>query len=123
VQVTLNGTSASAILNVTTTAPHAALKKWAPFGPGGGLIFAAFLVVPFSRAKYRALLRMLLVTMLFSLVACGGGGNGGGGGGGGGGKISDPGTAAGNYSFMVTGVSGSGSNAITVSSTVAVSVQ
>lgn len=94
-------------ISVTTTAPIAALvlpktnghgRGWAGAGGGAILAFLVFLGIPARRRSWRSMLGMMvLMVALGSLAGCGGGGSGGG-------STGDPGTAAGTYTFTVTGV-------------------
>lgn len=120
IDVNLSGSSVDVTFNVTTTAPHmlAALRT-APAGTAVGLAASALLVflIPVAFRRRRALLSFAALAFLLTLGACGGGGGGGRGG------HTDPGTASGNYTFNVTGTSGSGLSAASVTTSVLVTVQ
>jgi hypothetical protein len=111
-------------LTVNTTAPHALAKN------SEGMrneLWAASFSMPLAAlvligAPYRRNLRKLLLAALLSVLLIGlgcGGGSGGGGGGGSG----DPGTPPGSYAITVTGTSGSGSTALTHTTTFTLVVQ
>jgi hypothetical protein len=96
----------SAIATVTTTAPvtgalrypdmHGNRRGWESAGGGAVLAFLVFLGIPARRRSWRAMLGMvMLLAALGGMAACGGGG------GGGTTKQTDPGTAAGTYTFTV----------------------
>ena len=128
-QVNLTGASTTVTFTATTTAPHAlAQSQPAPplgtIGIGFGALMTIFMLLGARPRKYCS--AMALGSFLLVLLACGGGSSGtggGGGGGGGGGSNTDPGTPAGQYSFTVTGVTGSGSTANTFNTPVTVVVQ
>jgi Bacterial Ig-like domain (group 3) len=92
---------------------------------GAALALLALLGIPKQRRAIRSMLGMLaVVLMLGGLAACGGGGGGsssGGGGGSGGGGTSNPGTAAGMYTFTVSGT-GSDTSKTAASTTFTVTV-
>jgi hypothetical protein len=102
--VAMGGTATA---TVTTTAAVAELaypnvhgkgNGWAGAGGGAVLAFLVFLGIPARRRSWRAMLGMLvLMGALGSLTSCGGGGSSNSGGSG----NSDPGTAAGTYTFKV----------------------
>src|SRR6185369_3459440 len=78
--------------------PH--IGGWAEAGGGAVLALLALFGIPARRRGWRAMVGMLVVLFAIGgLAACGGGGGSSGGGGGG---TSDPGTAAGAYTFTVT---------------------
>jgi hypothetical protein len=122
---------ATAVATVTTTAPSTTTaarlaspriggKRRGWEGAGGGAVLALLLFfgIPARRRKWQSMLGMLVLTMaLGSLAACGGGGGGGGGGG-----TTDPGTAAGTYTFTVV-ATGNPSVTPTVQTTFTVTVQ
>lgn len=121
-QVTANGSAATATFNVTTTASHqiSSLSSW----EGNGLVYAVLLGL-FAPVMYRRrgiFLTLLAAALLFSQTACGGGG-GNASGSGGGSTNTDPGTAPGVYSFTVKAQSGSGATAYSTSTPVSVLVQ
>jgi subtilase family serine protease len=128
---------ATAVATVTTTAASTTASRLASprfggkgrgwEGAGGGAVLALLLLfgIPARRRKWQSIVGVLVLTMaLGSLAACGGGGGGGGGtgGGGGGGGTTDPGTAAGTYTFTVV-ATGSPSVTPTVQTTFTVTVQ
>ena len=87
-------------------------------GGGAVLAFLVFLGVPARRKSWRAMLGMVvLLVTLGSLAACGGGGSSGGGGGG----TGVPATAAGAYTFTVSGT-GNDAASTTASTTFTVTV-
>jgi hypothetical protein len=112
------------LLSLSATAPHSALRQSALQKPPNWWIAPAvtlccgimlFGTVAPRRRRWATLVVLQLIMLLTMLPSCGGGGSGGGGGGGGG--PTDPGTPAGSYPITVTATSGSGSAAITHSST------
>jgi Pro-kumamolisin, activation domain/Bacterial Ig-like domain (group 3) len=111
-------------LTINTTASHtvaASLKAeqsglWAC---SFGLPLAAILLIDVRRRLWPTLSILCIVTFLLLGVACGGGSGGAGGGGGG----DDPGTPPGSYAITVTGTSGSGSTALTHTTTFTLVVQ
>jgi hypothetical protein len=109
VPTTAIATGATGTATVTTkAATTAGLVR--PAIPGkikglldGGAVLALLVMlgIPSKRRSLRAMLGVLMLTIVLGgLAACGGGSGGGGGGGGG---SSDPGTASGTYTFTVTG--------------------
>ncbi len=103
-------TSGQATASVTTTAATADLiypkvgkgKGWLGAGSGAVLAVLFFLWIPARRRSWRAMLSILVaMAVMGALSSCGGGSSGGSGGGGGTGP-SNPGTAAGSYTFTVT---------------------
>ncbi len=73
--------------------------EWLGAGSGAVLALLVFFGIPARRRSWRSMLPVLVVMVAIgTLASCGGGGSSGGGGGGG---QSDPGTAAGTYTFTV----------------------
>jgi Pro-kumamolisin, activation domain/Bacterial Ig-like domain (group 3) len=104
VPVNLNGTSVQASVTVTTAAAHkAAVEAPVLFGNAGRIAVAGLvlLLMPWMRRRGRVLLGLVMLVLTLGLGACGGGGGSGGGSGGGGGGNTDPGTAAGTYTFQL----------------------
>jgi subtilase family serine protease len=106
VSTTSFDSTGSGTATVTTSAattgslqkPH--IGGWAEAGGGAVLALLALFGIPARRRGWRAMVGMLVVLFAIGgLAACGGGGGSSGGGGGG---TSDPGTAAGAYTFTVT---------------------
>ncbi len=119
--VDLNGSSATVTFNVTTTASHTVpalhvVRLGMPAGLTASVIL--LLSIPVVHRRRRGTLGLAALACLLILGACGGGGSGGGVRG-----HTDPGTPSGNYTFTVSGTSGSGSSAATVSTSVPVAVQ
>ena len=126
----------TAVATVITTAPSTTAARLASprfggkgrgwEGSGGGALLALLWLfgIPARRRKWQSIVGVLVLTIaLGSLAACGGGGGGGGsGGGGGGGGTTDPGTAAGTYTFTVV-ATGNPSVTPTVQTTFTVTVQ
>jgi subtilase family serine protease len=117
--VTVNGTNTTTTLTVNTTAAHfvpgtfsAANRGMGWFAASGGGLFAGVLVmgVPSRRRKYTAMFGMVLLAFAVTGVACGGGSSSTG--------PTNPGTPAGNYTVVVSAVSGSISRTLNVSVTV-----
>ncbi len=109
VSLSAGTTSGQATATVTTTAAVANLvypkigngKGW--LGAGGGAVLAVFVFfgIPARRRSWRFMLGILVAMLaLVVLSSCGGGSSGGGGGGGT--NPTNPGTAAGTYTFTVT---------------------
>jgi hypothetical protein len=94
-------------------------RKWAGSGGGAVLALLLFLLTPARRRRWQSMLGLFaLMVALGSMVACGGGGSGGGGGS----TVTDPGTAAGTYTFTVV-ATGNPSVTPTVQTTFTVTVQ
>jgi hypothetical protein len=126
IQVDLTGAGTTVTFNVMTTGPHAITQGGTmSLLNSGGLVSAGIAIVfmPFASRRRRKFSTLALLAMVITLAACGGGSSTGGGGGGGGGTQTDPGTVAGQYSFTITAVTGSGNSAVTVTTPVAVVVQ
>ncbi len=116
--------SQTAMLTVSTTAAHAKSTTSADARPNrsgrlgwftasGGAFFAGIFAigVPSRRRKWLVIFGLLLCVMLGVGVGCGGGSSGGT-------TITDPGTAVGSYTVVVTGTSGSFSQSGNVTVTV-----
>ncbi len=129
--VSMGGT---AMATVTTTAPSTTASKlayprmggngreWVGSGGGAALALLLLLGIPARRRRWQSMLGLFaLMIALGSIAACGGGGGGSGGGGGGGGTT-DPGTAAGTYTFTVV-ATGNPTVTPTVQTTFTVTVQ
>jgi hypothetical protein len=135
VNLTSTTTSGTVTVSVSTTAATSGALVRPALGRnneltlaglgGAALALLALLGIPKQRRAIRSILGMLaVVLMLGGLAACGGGGGGGssgGGGGSGGGGTSNPGTAAGTYTFTVSGT-GSDTAKTTASTTFTVTV-
>ncbi|MGA6955763.1 MAG: Ig-like domain repeat protein, partial [Candidatus Acidiferrales bacterium] len=126
VVTTIDGPSATAMLTITTTAPHPIgasrpAATGASASASGGLlglgVLAGVYLLGLPGARRR---RLAMALWIFAgaavLGSCGGGGNNGGGGGGG---ETDPGTPAGTYTVTVTATS----SGITRTGTFSVTVQ
>jgi hypothetical protein len=110
-------------LTITTTSPHSlAVQQASGFAHGLGLLalapFAAILWIGFPRKRRWWAMggACLLGTLLVTGLGCGGGSSGSGG-------STDPGTPKGSYTVTLSGTSGSGSSAITHSTTFTLVVQ
>ncbi|HSS98221.1 MAG TPA: Ig-like domain repeat protein [Terriglobales bacterium] len=120
IQVNISGSApASVTVNVATTGPHA--RSASLLVPGGLAVAGLMFVFPVVRKRKQISLVIATFVLGLTVVSCGGGGSGGGGGGGGG--NTDLGTPLGTYFFTVVSTSGSGSNAVTVTTPITVSVQ
>jgi trimeric autotransporter adhesin len=106
-------TSGSATATVTTVAASTSDlvvpkfnngKGWLGAGSGALLALLVFFGIPARRRSWRTMLGILVALVVMGVMSsCGGGSSSsGGGGGGGGGGSSNPGTAAGTYTFTVT---------------------
>jgi len=110
VSLSSTNTIGTANATVSTTAATASLIRpssgrgsgWLGAGSGATLALLLFFGIPARRRNWRSMLGLLIaLAFVGALSSCGGGSSGGGGGGGGGGPT-NPGTAAGTYTFTVT---------------------
>ncbi|MGA7155437.1 MAG: Ig-like domain repeat protein [Acidobacteriaceae bacterium] len=121
-QVNVSGAGPSLTLNLTTTGPHQLARQQPPsFTPRTPIVFAGLLafLLPAFRRHRRYLLCIVAMALTLGLAACGGGSSGSSSGG----SNTDPGTAAGTYSFAITASTGSGATAFTTVSAVSITVQ
>jgi hypothetical protein len=109
VSLSAGTTSGNATATVTTTAAVANLaypkvgngKGWLGAGSGAVLAVLIFFGIPARRRSWRSMLGIVVAMAVIGVLSsCGGGISGGGGGGGT--NPSNPGTAAGTYTFTVT---------------------
>jgi subtilase family serine protease len=117
--VSVNNSSTTATLSVSTIAPSA-LAKASPqvspglgwFASGGGALLAGFFVMgaPSRRRRWSGLFGILFLTLVAAGISCGGGSSS---------HTSKPGTPAGTYTIAVTATSGS----LTHTTNVAITVQ
>jgi subtilase family serine protease len=107
--VTVNGSSTTTTMTVSTTAPHVLSGTSASVQPprgfswlaagGGGLLAGVFLIGASSRRRRVAGLGLMLLVFFAAEVGCGGGSSSG--------NAKTGGTPAGSYTIVVTGTSGS----------------
>jgi hypothetical protein len=117
--ISFTGSTATATLTISTTAPTSAANRPAMspsvFGGSFALALIAFFWVPGRRRVCKSLIASIgLLFVLNGLIACGGGGNTGSGGGGG----DIAGTTSGAYVITITGTSGSLTETGTINLTV-----
>jgi Abnormal spindle-like microcephaly-assoc'd, ASPM-SPD-2-Hydin/Beta-propeller repeat len=121
--VTPSGAAVKTTLTLdTAAASSAAAQNHLPENPSrlpaiaetAGLFGCIFLLGAFRSRASRLLSMLILMGSLGLLLACGGGGSG---------SSGNPGTPAGTYSIVVTATSGTGSSALSQSSTIALTVQ
>ncbi len=104
-------------LTVNTTPSHPTSSKlnnrpgWLAAGGGASLACLVLLILPKRRWRNTTLCVLALVATAFIVIGCGGA------------TKTDPGTAAGTYSVVVTGVAGSGSSAYQTSVSVPITIQ
>jgi subtilase family serine protease len=114
----VNGSSATATLSVSTSGPHASARispadrpgsGW--FATGGATLLAGFFVVsvPGRRRRWSGLMGILLLTLVAAGISCGGGSSSP--------HITDPGTPAGTYTIAVKATSGGVSHTTNVAVT------
>ncbi len=105
-------------LTVNTTPSHPTSSKangrpgWLAAGGGASLACIVLLILPQRRWRNTMLGLLGLLAITFTVIGCGGGS----------GKT-DPGTAAGTYTVVVTGTAGSGSSAYQTSVNVPITIQ
>lgn len=132
--LTLDGTHPATVqVNVTTTAPSATyrveprllpppgLRAWYELAGLALLVLLSVALTVAGAKTRRAWLGLALILLIGGSWICCGGGSGGGGGGGG--SSSSPGTAAGTYSIVVTGICGSGPTQLSHSLNLTLKVQ
>lgn len=102
--------SGNTTLTISTTAPHAALKKsqrprYEMLAAASGILLAALVLVIPTRARgLRRMLGLMVLGLLLGAVGCGGGGSSGGGTPP---NTPNPGTPVGTYNVLLTATSGS----------------
>jgi hypothetical protein len=103
-------------LTVNTTPAHPSGSKlnirpgW-PVAGGASLACIVLLTLPRRRGRDTALSLLATLTIAFTIIGCGGSGQ------------TDPGTAAGNYTVVVSGVAGTGSSQYQTSVNVPITIQ
>jgi hypothetical protein len=106
---------ASLIVNTTPAHPQSSARRGNPpwFAAGGTASLACLLLVAFPRRQWRgkAMLVFAWMAIVFTLMGCGGT------------AATDPGTARGTYTVVVTGTTGSGSSQYQTSVSVPVTIQ
>ena len=121
VQLNVMATGLNVSFNVTTTASHQVAQQQTPLiGSMAKIALACMpiLILPLFKRYRGYLICVMALVLALSLGACGGGGGGGGNGGG----TTDPGTAAGSYTYAVTATTGNGASQITSTTQVSVVV-
>lgn len=105
-------------LTVNTTPSHPTSSKlnkgpgWLVAGGGASLACIVLLILPRRRWRNTAICILAVLAIAFTLIGCGGGS-----------AKTDPGTAAGTYTVVVTGTAGSGSSQYQTSVNVPITVQ
>jgi FtsP/CotA-like multicopper oxidase with cupredoxin domain len=105
-------------LTVNTTPPHPLSGKrgrapgWLAAGGGASLACICLLGLPRRRWRNRAMLMLTLLAIISTVIGCGGGN-----------PKTDPGTAKGTYTVIVTGTVGSGSSQYQTSVNVPITIQ
>jgi len=112
----MSGTgSVSLTVNTTPAHPTSSLRKsdpeWLAAGGGASLACVFLLALPRRRWRGSAMLLLSLMAILFTAIGCGGPGK------------TDPGTAKGTYTVVVTGTAGSGSALSQTSVNVPITIQ
>jgi FtsP/CotA-like multicopper oxidase with cupredoxin domain len=103
-------------LTVNTTPIHSASRQtngpgWMAAGGGTSLACLFLLAIPRRRWRDQVMLALALTTALFMVIGCSGA------------TATDPGTAKGSYTVVVTGTSGSGSSQYQTSVNVPITIQ
>jgi FtsP/CotA-like multicopper oxidase with cupredoxin domain len=105
-------------LTVNTTPAHPTSSKltsrpgWLAAGGGSSLACIVLLILPKRRWRNTALSVLAILAIAFTVIGCGGGS-----------AKTDPGTAAGTYTVVVTGTAGTGSSQYQTSVTVPITIQ
>lgn len=121
-QVNVGAAGQSFTLNATTTAPHQLARQEPPsLTPRSPLVLAGLLALclPAAMRRRKFFVLVMMMSLTLGLAACGGASSSSGAGGGG----TDPGTAAGTYSFTISTTTGSGSSAFTTTVPFSILVQ
>jgi hypothetical protein len=107
--------SVSLTVNTTPAHPTSSLRKsdpeWLAAGGGASLACVFLLVLPRRRWRGSAMLLLSFMAILFTAIGCGGPGK------------TDPGSAKGTYTVVVTGTAGSGSAPSQTSVNVPITIQ
>jgi hypothetical protein len=105
-------------LTVNTTPAHPTSSKltsrpgWLAAGGGSSLACIVLLILPKRRWRNTALSVLAILAIAFTVIGCGGGS-----------AKTDPGSAAGTYTVVVTGTAGTGSSQYQTSVTVPITIQ
>jgi hypothetical protein len=105
-------------LTVNTTPAHPTSSKlnnrpgWLAAGGGVSLACVVLLILPKRRWRNTALSVLAILAIAFTVIGCGGGS-----------AKTDPGTAKGAYTVVVTGIAGSGTSAYQTSVNVPITIQ
>ena len=107
IQLTVNTTPAHPTSSKLTSRPG-----WLAAGGGASLACMVLLILPKRRWRNTALSVLAILAIAFTVIGCGGGS-----------AKTDPGTATGAYTVVVTGTAGSGSSAYQTSVNVPITIQ